>query len=150
MDLRHGFFFRPRVMIRFRLHDGNIAWGERRGLRPVELVADPHVQRSGEHRDVLDVVMPMSGKTIVRRKLDAHGDMLLEANRPAEALKAFEASALREPNRLRGVHGTAKAAALTGDREKARMYYAKLVALTEKADDASRETQEAREYLARR
>jgi predicted Zn-dependent protease len=76
--------------------------------------------------------------------------MLLAANQPAEALKAFEASAQREPNRLRGVYGAAQAAVLAGDREKARSYYAKLVALTQNGDGARRELQQAKEYLAQR
>ena len=67
---------------------------------------------------------------------------------PAEALKAFEASAQREPNRFRGVYGAAQAAALSGDRDKAKMYYAKFVALTEKTDDAKPEVRLAKAYLA--
>jgi hypothetical protein len=78
------------------------------------------------------------------------GEMLLDANRPGEALKAFEASAQREPNRLRGLYGAARAAALAGDRDKARTYYAKLVALTEKGDGARPELQQAKAYLAQR
>lgn len=78
------------------------------------------------------------------------GDMLLESGRPAEALAAFEASAQREPNRLRGLYGAARAAALAGDREKARTYYAKLVALTEKGDGSRPELRQARAYLAQR
>ncbi len=78
------------------------------------------------------------------------GEMLIEANRPAEALKAFEASAVREPNRLRGLYGAARAAALAGDRDKAKTYYAKLVALTEKGDGARQEVQQAKAFLAQR
>jgi hypothetical protein len=78
------------------------------------------------------------------------GEMLLEVNQPAEALKAFEAAAQREPNRFRGIHGTAQAAELSGDREKARMYYAKLVALAEKGDGARPELRQAKAYLAQR
>ena len=78
------------------------------------------------------------------------GDMLLEVGRPSEALQAFEASAQREPNRLRGLYGSARAAALAGDPAKAKSYYAKLVALTEKSDGARPELQQARAYLAQR
>jgi len=77
-------------------------------------------------------------------------DMLLELGQPAEALKAFESSAQREPNRFRGIYGAAKAAELSGDREKARTYYAKLVALAEKSDGASPELRQAKAYLAQR
>jgi len=78
------------------------------------------------------------------------GDMLLEVNQPADALKAFETAAQREPNRFRGMYGAAKAAELSGDREKARMYYAKLVALAEKGDGSSPELRQAKAYLAQR
>jgi hypothetical protein len=78
------------------------------------------------------------------------GEMLLEVRQPAEALKAFEASFQREPNRFRGIYGAAQAAALAGDRDKARMYYAKFVALTEKADRARPEIPLAKAYLAQR
>jgi tetratricopeptide (TPR) repeat protein len=67
-----------------------------------------------------------------------------------EALKAFEASAEREPNRYRGLYGAAQAAALTGDRDKARTYCAKFIALTEKVDRARPELQLAKTYLAQR
>jgi len=78
------------------------------------------------------------------------GEMLLEVARPAEALQAFESSAQREPNRLRGLYGAARAAELSGNREKAKMYYAKFVALTEKSDGARTELQRAKAYLAQR
>jgi tetratricopeptide (TPR) repeat protein len=57
------------------------------------------------------------------------GEMLLELKRPAEALKEFEASHVREPERFRGYHGAAQAAAQSGDKAKAKRYFAKLVEL---------------------
>jgi tetratricopeptide (TPR) repeat protein len=78
------------------------------------------------------------------------GEMLLELGQPAEALQAFEASAEREPNRLRGLYGAAEAAAQSGDRAKAKSYYAKLVALTEKGDGSRPELKQARGFLAQR
>ena len=77
------------------------------------------------------------------------GDMLLELGQPAVALKEYEASQQREPNRFRGWYGAATAAAKSGDRAKAKTYYAKLAALAQ--DGASRpELQQARQYLAAR
>jgi hypothetical protein len=78
------------------------------------------------------------------------GDMLLELKRPAEALAAYEASAKREPNRLRGTYGAARAAELAGDAARAKSYYAKLAALMKDADPARPERAEATAYLARR
>jgi hypothetical protein len=78
------------------------------------------------------------------------GEMLLEAKQPAEALAAFEASAKREPNRLHGLYGAARAAAAADDRGKAALYYTKLVALTQAADGPRPEGSEAKAYLAQR
>ena len=50
------------------------------------------------------------------------GEMLLELKRPAEALKEFEASQLREPDRFRGYYGAAQAAAQSGDRRRRSSY----------------------------
>ena len=57
------------------------------------------------------------------------GDMLMELKRPAEALKQYEASQQREPNRYRGLYGAGQAAAQSGNREKARRYFSKLIEL---------------------
>jgi tetratricopeptide (TPR) repeat protein len=77
------------------------------------------------------------------------GEMLLEANRPAEALKEFEASQAKEPNRFRGFYGAARAASLAGDRAKARDQYAKLVTLAERADSDRPEIREAKGFLGK-
>jgi uncharacterized protein HemY len=75
------------------------------------------------------------------------GEMLLELKRPAEALKEFEASHVREPERFRGYHGAAQAAAQSGDKAKARRYFARLVELA--GQSAARpEVAEARAFLA--
>ena len=55
------------------------------------------------------------------------GEMLLELKRPADALKEFEASQVREPDRFRGLYGAAQAAAQAGDRVKAKRYFTRLV-----------------------
>ena len=76
------------------------------------------------------------------------GEMLLEVGQPAEALQAFESAAKREPNRLRGIFDSARAATLSGDRDKARTYYARLAALAGNGDGARAEVQQAKAYLA--
>jgi hypothetical protein len=76
------------------------------------------------------------------------GEMLLELKQPSQALKEFEASAMHEPNRFRGIYGSALAAAQAGDRAKARTYYARLMELGAKGD-ARPELQLAKTWLAR-
>ena len=75
------------------------------------------------------------------------GDMLMELKRPAEALKEYEASQQREPNRYRGLYGAGQAAAQAGNRDKARDYFSRLIELAG-SGDLRPETQKARRYLA--
>jgi Tfp pilus assembly protein PilF len=75
------------------------------------------------------------------------GEMLLELGNPVQALKEFEASHRVEPNRFRGLHGAAKAAQISGNREKARHYYTQLVSLCEGADTDRPEINEAKVFL---
>jgi Tfp pilus assembly protein PilF len=77
------------------------------------------------------------------------GEMLLESNEPAQALKEFEASMRVEPNRFRGLVGAARAAELAGDRTKARTYYSQLVTLGEKADSERPEIRQAKTFLGK-
>ncbi len=76
------------------------------------------------------------------------GELLLEVKQPAPALQAFEASQRSEPNRFKGLYGAARAAELAGEKEKARAFYNKLVALAEPADSERPELDEARTFLA--
>jgi hypothetical protein len=78
------------------------------------------------------------------------GEMLLELNQPALALKEFEASAAKEPNRFKGLSGAAKAAALSGDRKKAQALYEKLVAVATRADTERPELVEAKTFLGKK
>jgi len=73
------------------------------------------------------------------------GEMLLQMNEPAQALKEFEATLKKEPNRFRALAGAAKAAAASGDRATARKYSDQLVKICVKGDTPGRpELQEAR------
>jgi predicted Zn-dependent protease len=75
------------------------------------------------------------------------GEMLLELKRPADALKEFEASQTREPDRFRGLYGAARAAAQSGDIVKAKRFFARLVDMA--GQGAPRpELVEARKFLA--
>jgi predicted Zn-dependent protease len=57
------------------------------------------------------------------------GELLLDANEPARALEALEASLRNNPNRYRSYAGAARAAEMAGDRALARTYSEKLLAL---------------------
>ncbi|HYL90451.1 MAG TPA: hypothetical protein VEU32_17000 [Burkholderiales bacterium] len=75
------------------------------------------------------------------------GDMLMELKQPAQALKEYEASQKREPNRFRGYYGAALAAEMSGDGKAARKYYTALVRMAGKGEPRAELTL-ARSYLA--
>lgn len=77
------------------------------------------------------------------------GDMLVEMKRPAEALTEYEAAMQSTPNRLRCLYGAAKAAEMAKNKPKAKVYYEKLVVLTQNADTVRPEMQQAKLYLSR-
>jgi tetratricopeptide (TPR) repeat protein len=99
-----------------------------------------------EDRSEKHIVTP--GRLAPAREL--LGEMLLEQKQYGAALKEFEQSQVREPNRLRGYAGAAMAADAAGDRAKARQHYASLIELTRDADTALPEISRARTYLAAR
>lgn len=88
-----------------------------------------------EDRTEKSVVTP--GPLAPARELLA--ELLLDLNRPSEALKEFEATLTKEPNRFRSLYGAAKAAKLAGDRATAQTYFRKLLKVAERADKPERQ-----------
>jgi tetratricopeptide (TPR) repeat protein len=99
-----------------------------------------------EDRNEKHIVTP--GRIVPAREL--LGEMLLEQKQPAAALKEFEASQVREPNRFRNYAGSAMAAEAMGDKKKAAEYYAKLLELSKKGDGNRPELTHAKAYVAQR
>jgi tetratricopeptide (TPR) repeat protein len=82
------------------------------------------------------------------------GELLLELKQPLAALQEFETSLRSAPNRFNGVYGAARAARLAADqsklaadRNKAKAYYAKLIALCRQSDSVRPEIEEAKAFL---
>ncbi|MEW5943352.1 MAG: hypothetical protein AB1710_05800 [Pseudomonadota bacterium] len=96
-----------------------------------------------EDKNEKHIVTP--GRIVPAREL--LGEMLLELKRPADALKEFEASQVREPERFRGYYGAAQAAAQNGDKAKAKRYFARLVEVAGQGT-ARPELARARAFLA--
>lgn len=67
------------------------------------------------------------GRLIPAREL--LGDMLLESGKPAEALAQYERSQLRDPNRFRSLYGAGQSAAQSGNHDKARTHFSRLLAM---------------------
>jgi tetratricopeptide (TPR) repeat protein len=98
-----------------------------------------------EDKSEKHIVTP--GRILPAREL--LGDMLLEAGQPVLALKEYEASQQREPNRFRGYYGAARAAEEAGERDKAAGYYEKLLALAKSADADRPELAHAAAFVVR-
>jgi hypothetical protein len=65
----------------------------------------------------------------------------------SKALKEFEASHTREPDRFRGLYGTAQAAAQSGDVAKAKRFFARLIDIAGQGEPRP-ELGEARKFLS--
>ena len=66
------------------------------------------------------------------------GDLLLEMNRPKEALEQYELSLKNSPNRFNTLYGAGKSAELIGDKEKA-VFYFKAVLKNNKSSEPNSE-----------
>jgi tetratricopeptide (TPR) repeat protein len=119
-------------------------WIARSRGQDVEAVRLMRAAADLEDRNEKHIVTP--GRVVPAREL--LGEMLLEVKQPAAALKEFEQSQVREPNRLRSYAGGAAAAESAGDRGKARQLYAKLIELTRDADTPLPEIARAKSYLS--
>jgi Tfp pilus assembly protein PilF len=102
------------------------------------------MRQAADLEDKNDKHIVTPGRIAPARELLA--DMLLAAKRPAEALKQYEMSQSREPDRFRGLWGAANAAQQAGDPAKAKKYYARLVKIAGNGDPRP-ELKAARGYL---
>jgi tetratricopeptide (TPR) repeat protein len=121
---------------------GWIALGEGKAQEAVKLM---RAAADLEDKNEKHIVTP--ARVVPAREL--LGEMLLEMKQPEAALKEFEASQRREPNRFRNYHGSARAAEMAGDRAKAAGYYQKLVVLAKDADTQRPEIVSAKKVAQR-
>jgi tetratricopeptide (TPR) repeat protein len=77
-------------------------------------------------------------------------DMLLELNRPQEALAEYEISLKTDPNRFDGLYGAARAAEMSQQRQKAAVFYAQLVKNCAGSNSDRPELERARTQMAAR
>jgi tetratricopeptide (TPR) repeat protein len=106
------------------------------------------MRSAADHEDKTDKHNVTPGVILPAREL--LGDMLLELNQPAEAMVEFEATLRTAPNRFNALSGAARSAKLSGDTEKAKTYYAKLLANCDHANGNRPELQVARSLLAQK
>jgi tetratricopeptide (TPR) repeat protein len=109
-------------------------------LQQMRSAAD-HEDRTDKHNVTPGVILP------ARELL---GEMLPERRQPAQAVVEFEATLHTAPNRFNALSGAARAARLSGDNEKAKTYYSKLLAICEHANGDRPDLQDARSLLAQK
>ena len=73
--------------------------------------------------------------------------MLLDAERPADALVEFEATIKKEPNRFRGLYGGARAAEAAGQRARAVTLYTQLLQVASEPDTVRPELEHGRAFV---
>jgi len=66
------------------------------------------------------------------------GEILLQLKQPSDALREFQASLKKEPNRYWSLYGAAEAAKQAGDLEKASLYFEELLTVAKRADQPGR------------
>jgi hypothetical protein len=95
------------------------------------------MRSAAEQEDQTEKSVITPGPLAPARELLA--ELLLELGRPADALREFETTLAREPNRFRSLYGAAEAAKLAGDRQTAHMYFQTLLKTTARADKLARQ-----------
>ena len=109
-------------------------------LQQMRSAAD-HEDRTDKHNVTPGVILP------ARELL---GEMLLALKQPAKATIEFETTLRTAPNRFNAMSGAARAAKLSGDSEKAKSYYTKLLTICSQTDGDRPELQDARALLSQK
>ena len=137
---------------------GDPYWAEQVGIQETAVsawiaLADKDVDRAvalmrdaADREDRSEKHVAMENRLSPMREL--LGELLLEAARPADALREFERSLITVPNRFRSLAGAAAAADRIANRGAATSYYRQLVALAANADGERPALAAARAYLA--
>jgi tetratricopeptide (TPR) repeat protein len=118
-----------------------VALAEKRNGEALE-----QMRAAAEAEEASDKHPVTPGNVVPSRQL--LGEMLLEVGQPQQALREFERSLNRDPNRFRGIYGAARAAEASGNHSLARDYYSKLLALAPDGDTGRPELVEARTFAA--
>jgi tetratricopeptide (TPR) repeat protein len=135
-------YWTEQVLIQEKAAGGWLALTEGRkadAIAAMRFAADLE-DRSGKHVAMENRLSP------IRELL---GELLLQADEPAQALEEFRASLRNNPNRYRSFAGAAKAAERVGDPGQAKSYYEKLIMLAAEADSGRPDLIAAKQFVAR-
>jgi len=117
-----------------------IALAENNSTQAISLM-----QNAADREDRTEKHIAMENRLSPMREL--LGELLLAADKPAEALREFERSLKVVPNRFRSVAGAGHAAAQTGNRRLAQSYFNQLLSLAANADSERPALSAARTFL---
>jgi tetratricopeptide (TPR) repeat protein len=90
---------------------------------------------------------PSGPPKVLKPSYELLGEIQLQAGNAKEAAKQFDISISRHTNRARSLLGAARAASASGDKEKAKDWYAKFLAIWAKADNSLSELAEAKAFF---
>ena len=122
------------------------AWALRAEGKNEEALAA--MRAAADHEDQTEKHVVTPGPIMPAREL--LGDLLMELDRPADALPQYEASIAKEPNRFRGLYGAGLAAERAGDRERARGHFEKLVMISVQSEAMRPELAYAKQVMSQR
>jgi tetratricopeptide (TPR) repeat protein len=129
--------------IQVKIIEAWIAKAEGNNERALQLA-----RAAADHEDSTEKQVVSPGPIIPAREL--LGDLLMELGQPAAALKEYEMSTAKEPNRFRGLYSAARAAEASGNMTKARAWYKKFTLVMAQADAGVAEVERAKTFFAQR
>jgi predicted Zn-dependent protease len=134
-------YFKNHLNLQIQAASAWIAASEGQKNEAIEML-----RRAADAEDILGKHPVSPGAFVpIREQL---GSLLLELGQSKEALREFEAALKIYPGRFRGLYGAARSAELTGNKESASRYYAKLAAQTAQSSGSRDELSHVREFLA--
>src|SRR5437867_1578742 len=134
-------YFKSHLDLQMQAASAWVAASEGKRNEAIEML-----RRAADAEDILGKHPVSPGAFVpIREQL---GSLLLDAGKPKEAQREFEAALKIYPGRFKGLYGAALAAEQTGDKENAGRYYAKLAAQTAKSNSSRDELNHVRKYRA--
>ena len=128
------------VMIQIKTGEAWMLLEERKINGALQLM---HIAADMEDKTEKSPVTP--GEVIPAKEFLA--DMLMQLNKPAEALEAYEADLKKHPNRFNGLYGAGLASERVNNIERAKYYYQQLVAITNSPNAKRPELETAKLFL---
>jgi tetratricopeptide (TPR) repeat protein len=134
-------YFKNHLEVQMQAASAWVAFAEGRKEEAIEIL-----RRNADAEDALGK-HPVSPGALVPTR-EQLGNLMLEMNRPRDAVREFEAELKIYPGRYQGLYGAARAAEQAGEKEIAGRYYAKLAGQTAKADGSREELERIRNQAA--